>query len=635
MHMAWYNAVYIFVWSKKVAPSHLSWLVSASSAVPWGNLSHIRLQDPLTVIQIAEYLAKTAKFIHDINTVDERFRASLFIGKKMIYDISVYARIVDKSSYLPEIEVVLLDLLRKGHEYCFSLNEELKKWETTLPHDNTPSSFASSAEKQEPHIHSSDHMTTPHRCIPVRMATERVLWCTQAVRRGMRSMFHRTHYQVIGGLSVTDAVRKLQEVRNELQLFVPIAENLHLLDADDDVIGFVSLAMQRIKSKEEPRRIPTSTLLKRRLLDPDPDCLFHVVTEGEFSGCILDLRRVGKDPDAQLVEDAPDLQRGENGPTALDATIRLAQLLDEDNQRAAAGTMDTKTQGTHTTLSTVGMPRCCGYSLFDQDGLHELVYKVPKTYKPVILRRLLSATGTDMHPIDDRFDFALKLVTAVHILHCASMVHKAICPDTILVMEGSPSHDSNNGHYILGNPYLAGFNRARYDNSETKRSRFSGEMRGRIYHHPRHLMKNDRPPYDMEDDIYSLGVCLFEIGIWRSMFYWYEAKEEYRVDPWVPDLFARSLEVEYEAVPGDIMATMLMKESARNAMRSDILRRLAAQMLPLKMGRGYAEVVLNCLNFRSGRREGTPIDTSQSAKRFVETVISKLRDARPGQRERI
>ena len=42
-----------------------------------------------------------------------------------------------------------------------------------------------------------------------------------------------------------------------------------------------------------------------------------------------------------------------------------------------------------------------------------------------------------------------------------------------------------------------------------------------LYTHPRHLTGYERQyTYEMRDDIFSLGICLLEIALWKSLFTW-------------------------------------------------------------------------------------------------------------------
>lgn len=208
-----------------------------------------------------------------------------------------------------------------------------------------------------------------------------------------------------------------------------------------------------------------------------------------------------------------------------------------------------------------------------------------------------------------------------------------ISSTAILVFEPMPSRDLD-GHYILGTPYLAGFSRARLDYSKTNRWTFSEDLKEKIYHHPRHRHNAGRPPYDMEDDIYSLGVCLFEIGMWRSMFRWewneQKGEGEYVTDEsWMSELFQFDLGIDTDDTI-DPETGAYLEEITENNLRADIMKRTVSRMLPLKMGKTYTEVVLNCLTFQDGRRAKEKIDREKSAEKFVKIVLAKLRDGRIG-----
>ena len=187
----------------------------------------------------------------------------------------------------------------------------------------------------------------------------------------------------------------------------------------------------------------------------------------------------------------------------------------------------------------------------------------------------------------------------------------------------------------MGTPYLAGFDRARLDYSQTNRYTFSEDMKGKVYLHPRHRLTDERPAYDMEDDIYSLGVCLFEIGMWRSMFRWDEEGREYVYDDWLPSLFKEDLGIPLDSLPVDEDEENRYLETTDSNLRADIMKRYVAEMLPQKMGNTYTEVVLTCLTFQDGRIDHDKIDTEISGKRFVESILVKLREARIGKRFRI
>lgn len=79
----------------------------------------------------------------------------------------------------------------------------------------------------------------------------------------------------------------------------------------------------------------------------------------------------------------------------------------------------------------------------------------------------------------------------------------------------------------------------------------------------------------MQHDIYSLGVCLLEIGLWESLVL-------YEGDPYPSPLLADAAAGDRD---GPKRATLLKQH----------LVTLARSKLPSRMGDAYTNVVINCL----------------------------------------
>ena len=269
------------------------------------------------------------------------------------------------------------------------------------------------------------------------------------------------------------------------------------------------------------------------------------------------------------------------------------------------------------------MPYCRGYTIREEGSTHDLVYGVPDGYDVFALRRYLTLPDSERHSIDARIEFALKLATSVHAFHCAGMVHKCITPDSILVYvpDLDPSQEAEVEHHILGTPVLAGFHHARSEYTETEQFSFPEDMRTGIYIHPRHNVAKERPPYDMEDDIYSLGVCLFEIGAWRSMFEWRfrssTGKEGYTTSTTPDDRqWPFNFNVHPDVEDGDGSPWYI---------RSQRMKKAAADILPTVMGNAYADVVLACLRFQDDRsRRRLDMDRDKISLEFVKRVLVEL-----------
>src|SRR5262249_5202138 len=106
---------------------------------------------------------------------------------------------------------------------------------------------------------------------------------------------------------------------------------------------------------------------------------------------------------------------------------------------------------------------------------------------------------------------AKQLVRSVSYIHTCDFVHKDIRPENILVFSSNESP--------LGSSFLLGFNQFRNANFQTNLFGDPAWHRN-LYRHPQRQGAFVQERYMMQHDIYSLGVCLLEIGLWRS-FIWY------------------------------------------------------------------------------------------------------------------
>ena len=113
---------------------------------------------------------------------------------------------------------------------------------------------------------------------------------------------------------------------------------------------------------------------------------------------------------------------------------------------------------------------------------------------------LLGDTGTVslMH----RLVIARSIARSVIFLHSAAFVHKNIQPETVLVTASRAS-------------YLVGFERFRAAETQTYRQ-VEALWQKNIYRHPMRQGEAPEEAYTMQHDVYSLGVCLLEIGLWTS-----------------------------------------------------------------------------------------------------------------------
>lgn len=193
-----------------------------------------------------------------------------------------------------------------------------------------------------------------------------------------------------------------------------------------------------------------------------------------------------------------------------------------------------------------------------------------------------------------RVQLCKQIATAALYTHTASLVHKAIQPEAILLLEKMDQDVSRQEKASkslkaapLGIPFLTGFGQARQETPDTYSSlRENTDWEQDLYSHP---SRQGQPTtkYTMAHDIYSIGVILLEIGLWRSFVVW-NGFNDFVVD---------------EAVLGGgkaILKSMKERKPKAREELKNLYEGLAAQELPNVMGERFCEVVLRCLGAVEG-----------------------------------
>lgn len=194
----------------------------------------------------------------------------------------------------------------------------------------------------------------------------------------------------------------------------------------------------------------------------------------------------------------------------------------------------------------------------------QLIYAIPDGMsQPSTLRSRLRNPSPSQ---DDKILLACAIGRGVASVHAAGFVHKNIRPETILTFE--------NKHNSSLTAYLVGFERFRSEQASTT---LTGDMvwYNNLYRHPRRQGRNPDERYEMQHNIYSLGVCLLEVGLWRSLVI---QKEPPKTDP--------ELVIDTDLkLKNKIQAALNIKAK---------LMDLAQEKLAAWMGRTYTEVVMSC-----------------------------------------
>lgn len=168
--------------------------------------------------------------------------------------------------------------------------------------------------------------------------------------------------------------------------------------------------------------------------------------------------------------------------------------------------------------SFTGLLRCKGFSHEIFQEHFTLHFEIPEgMVRPKSLRTLLAdpinKSQGRMHSISDRISLAKAIASAVLYMHICGFVHKNIQPENIIIFE-SATRDSK-WPFVIGTPFLVGYDGVRQATADSKRLETT-EWQKRIYLAPGRLNMTQNDKFHMRHDVYSLGVVLLEIALWKD-----------------------------------------------------------------------------------------------------------------------
>ena len=134
--------------------------------------------------------------------------------------------------------------------------------------------------------------------------------------------------------------------------------------------------------------------------------------------------------------------------------------------------------------------------------------------KPTSLYEVLKRhrKAHDIAELGERFKLAKALVSTIFEIHNLGWMHKNLLPKNILFWPKSRSDKEPN----LERPYIVGFDVSRMNRPDEMSEKPTSDIEDDLYRHPKY--KGDDPrSFVPSYDIYSLGVILFEIGMWRPV----------------------------------------------------------------------------------------------------------------------
>ena len=236
-----------------------------------------------------------------------------------------------------------------------------------------------------------------------------------------------------------------------------------------------------------------------------------------------------------------------------------------------------------------GILRCLGYR---KEPKPELIFEIPPEHsKPQTLRSFLDGHGghdTDNDGISktDRLKFAHRISAAISNAQEAGLIHKNVRPDSILVFkdEGAQEDSSRCGKAWM--PYLTNWTLARTEQMLSYRQG-DDDWERNLYRHPQRQGLHVEDRYHAGHDIYSLGVCLLEIGLGESLIVRDDEDEGN-----LCKLFHKEA-MKMRLVSSDGASNACRNLKPREVAR--VLRGLSEAELPSRMGVEYRLIVQQCL----------------------------------------
>ncbi|KAH7317317.1 hypothetical protein BKA65DRAFT_570888 [Rhexocercosporidium sp. MPI-PUGE-AT-0058] len=217
--------------------------------------------------------------------------------------------------------------------------------------------------------------------------------------------------------------------------------------------------------------------------------------------------------------------------------------------------------------------------------IHSLPFLLSPATAPTLKGLITAESGSrripPLHSLDQRYRVALHLSTAVLFLHGSDYLHKNISSESVIMLFNAQNETSLKFPKVLGKPYLVNFELVRSFALGSHPMEALSGWKAKIYMHP--ARQGPRPhSFIKAYDIYSLGVVLLELGLWRLL-------ERFQAELGVADLKG-------------------MQKSLVNI----------AQELGITVGKRYRKVVEWCLALHD--------DEDVQPALFVREVLSNLED---------
>ena len=246
--------------------------------------------------------------------------------------------------------------------------------------------------------------------------------------------------------------------------------------------------------------------------------------------------------------------------------------------------------------SSIGTLECLGFVNQPELRQFAFVFQFPKDTASCEPPSLYSVIKDHEHhskpiwPLSARFRIALKVAKSISGFHADGWVHKSLRSHSILFFKDQETETD----LMVDAPYLAGFEYSRPEDGSTAGDRDDDRDRN-LYRHPA-LQDVAGDSFNKVHDLYSLGVILLEIAVWRTASSIYGATQA--------GSSIESLE------SGRIEPKRMHKHYVK----------VAKSKIPYLMGESYLKAVLACLESKYSNQ----IYRTDFSKIFYDQVIRKL-----------
>ncbi|KAK3683415.1 hypothetical protein B0T22DRAFT_430734 [Podospora appendiculata] len=269
-------------------------------------------------------------------------------------------------------------------------------------------------------------------------------------------------------------------------------------------------------------------------------------------------------------------------------TIQCTQYTDipaaRSDAESLARTLKTVDPETFGLLRCQGLVKARNEKTNQLEAIH-LLFRAPSGSPKSLREELLS---TKPPSLTRRLDIAKSIANSVSFIHVCNLVHKNLRPESILsfLPDSNTNSPSPIPVFLLG---FDGFRTVHYQTLQLGDAAFERNL----YRHPTRQGPKAQAKYTMQHDIYSLGVCLLELGLWRSFITYNPPETETATGPQKatpsphPDVAALGLDM-------PALDTLNWPEQTRFAIKERLVHMARAE-LPACMGERYTAATVACL----------------------------------------